>query len=105
MAVIEATTETFDELIQTEYAVVDFYGDHCGACAFTAPFFREAADDMAMIRFIKVNTTTYPEFARRFGISGIPAFLYFRDGRQVHRSEGGMERPQINKNLAQMMYE
>ena len=27
MAVIEATAETFDELIKTEYAVVDFYGD------------------------------------------------------------------------------
>jgi thioredoxin 1 len=105
MAVIEATAETFDELIKTEYAVVDFYGDHCGACAYTAPFFREAADDMGLIRFIKVNTTAYPEFTKRFDISGIPTFLYFRNGEQVHRSEGGMERSGINENLARMMYE
>ena len=37
MAVIEATPENFDQLVQTEYAMVDFYGDHCGACDFTAP--------------------------------------------------------------------
>ena len=45
MAVIEATSENFDELIQTaEYAVVDFYGDHCGACVATAPYYREGMD-------------------------------------------------------------
>ena len=32
MAIIEATSATFDKLIDTEYAVVDCYGDHCGAC-------------------------------------------------------------------------
>lgn len=49
MAVIEATPENFDQLVQTEYAMVDFYGDHCGACVFTAPFYRQAADEMAFV--------------------------------------------------------
>ena len=31
MAVIEATSENFDELVNSaEYVMVDFYGDHCG---------------------------------------------------------------------------
>ncbi len=105
MAVIEATAETFDELIQTEYAMVDFYGDHCGACAFTAPFFREVSDDLAMIRFIKVNTTRYPEFTKRFDISGIPVFLCFRNGELTHRKDGAMDRETILASLAKMMYE
>ena len=56
MTVIEATAQNFDQLIQGEYVMVDFYGDHCGACAFTAPFLRQAASDMAYITFVKVNT-------------------------------------------------
>jgi len=104
MALIEATDKDFDELIQTEYAVVDFYGDHCGACTFTAPYFREAADDMAFIRFIKVNTSRYPELAKRFDIKGIPAFFYFYNGEVVHKSVGGMTTKEIRKQVAAMLY-
>ena len=54
MAIIEATGENFDELVNSaEYVMVDFYGDHCGACVATAPYYREVADDMAFIRFIR----------------------------------------------------
>ncbi len=104
MAVIEATSENFDALIQAEYAVVDFYGDHCGACTFTAPYFREAADDMAFIRFIKVNTSLYPELAKRFEVKGIPAFFYFSKGELVHKSVGGMTTEEIHKQIAAMLY-
>lgn len=62
MAVIEATNENFDELIrEKDYAMVDFYGDHCSACVFTAPCLRDVADDLAEIQFVKVNTSTCPE--------------------------------------------
>lgn len=104
MALMEATERDFDELIQTEYAVVDFYGDHCGACAFTAPYFREAADDMAFIRFIKVNTSRYPGLAKRFDVKGIPAFFYFCNGEVVHKSVGGMTIKEIRENVAKMLY-
>lgn len=105
MAVIEATSENFDELIQTaEYAVVDFYGDHCGACVGTAPHYREVADDMAFIRFIQVNTSVYRKLARRFKIMGIPAFRYFKNGELIHESTGGMDVAGIHKELAKMLY-
>ena len=90
MAVLEATPENFDELIQAEYAMVDFYGDHCGACAFTAPFYRQAADQMAYLKFIKVNTSAYPELGKRFDVVGLPTFLYFHRGQgdlSLHRRD------------------
>lgn len=104
MAVIEATEQGFDELIKEGYSMVDFYGDHCGACVFTAPHFREAADDMAFIKFIKVNTSQYPKMAERFDIIGLPTFLYFCDGEIVHRSDGGMDLRRIQEELAAMLY-
>ena len=60
MAVIETTSENFDEMVNSaEYVMVDFYGDHCGACVGTAPYYREVADDMAFIKFLQVNTSVY----------------------------------------------
>ena len=104
MAVIEATEQNLDELLNTEYAVVDFYGEHCGACVFTAPYYRAAADDLGMIRFIKLNTSQYPRVAQRFEISALPTFLYFRNGQIVHKSVGGMDRKLIDQQVAAMLY-
>lgn len=104
MAVIEATEQNLDELLNAQYAVVDFYGEHCGACVFTAPFYRAAADELAMIRFIKLNTSEFPKVAQRFGISALPTFLYFRNGEIVHKSIGGMDRKMIDQQVAAMLY-
>lgn len=105
MAIIEATSENFEELVNSaEYVMVDFYGDHCGACAWTAPYYREVADDMAFIRFIQVNTSKYRELAKRFKIMGIPAFRYFHNGELVHKSVGGMDTGMIHEQIANMLY-
>ncbi len=104
MTVIEATTENFDQLIQDEYVMVDFYGEHCGACVFTAPYLRQAASDMAYITFVKVNTTYQPELAKRFDIKALPTFVYFREGKEVYRKVGGMDLEAIHAELAQMLY-
>ena len=101
MAVIEATNENFDELIrEKDYAMVDFYGDHCSACVFTAPCLR----DVAEIQFVKVNTSTCPELAKRFDIKGLPTFLYFYKGEQVQRNDGGMDRNMILEKISGMLY-
>ena len=98
MAVIEATNENFDELIrEKDYAMVDFYGDHCSACVFTAPCLRDVADDLAEIQFVKVNTSTCPEL-------GLPTFLYFYKGEQVQRNDGGMDRNMILEKISGMLY-
>lgn len=105
MAVIEAKDTDFDELVKEGYAIVDFYGDHCGACVFSAPHFREAADDMAFIKFIKVNTSVYPKMAERFEIIGLPTFLCFYNGEVIHRTEGGMDQNRLRAELAVMLYQ
>ena len=104
MTVIDATAQNFDQLIQGEYVMVDFYGDHCGACVFTAPFLRQAASDMAYITFVKVNTTHQPELAKRFDIKALPTFVYFRKGNEVYRNAGSMDLETIHKELSKLLY-
>ena len=101
MAVIEATSENFDELVNSaEYVMVDFYG----ACVGTAPYYREVADDMAFIKFLQVNTSVYRDLAKRFRIMGIPAFRYFHNGELVHKSVGGMDTERIHEQLSELLY-
>lgn len=104
MAVYEATSKNIDELLQTDYAVIDFYGDHCGACVVLEPVYNEASNDLAMIRFIKANVDQDRELGERFNIKALPTLLFFRNGQVVHKGSGAMERKTLNSHIAKMLY-
>ncbi len=100
----EATAATLDSLIDTEYAVVDCYGDFCGACVMLEPVYQAAAADLAGIEFIEINITHEWDVAERFGVDAMPTLLFFRKGKEVHRIEGSMDREELNRQLAVMLY-
>ncbi len=105
MAILHATKDNFDELIRTDYAVVDFYGDFCGACVELAPIFTAASNDYAVLRFLKVNTSEERELSERFDIHYIPTTIYFRNGEPVHRAVGSMDRETLDQFIAALLYE
>ncbi|MCI9337166.1 MAG: thioredoxin family protein [Lachnospiraceae bacterium] len=102
--VYEATAANYDEQLKAEFVVVDFYGDHCGACVYLAPFYQEAANDMPYIRFVKINISQYPEIGKRYRIKGVPTLKFFRNGEEVHEALGGRDREMLNAELAKMLY-
>lgn len=102
---IEANVENFDGILDCDYAVVDCYGDFCAACVLLEPIYAAAANDMAFVRFARVNLSEYPEIAERYKINAMPTLLFFRNGELVHRVIGSMERDELNGHLAQMLYQ
>ncbi len=105
MAVIEATEQNYDELLKEEYVIVDYYGEHCGACVALEPVYREAANDMPGIQFLKINVTHNPSIGKRYQIKGVPTMKFFRDGEIVHEATGSMNRETLNSHIAAMLYE
>lgn len=105
MAVYEATTETFDELLDTDYAVVDFYGTFCGPCKALLPIYEAASDDFLVLRFIKVNVDHHQKLQERFDITGVPTLLFFRNGQYVHKATGYMPREILNGHIAKLLYD
>lgn len=105
MAVYEATNENFDELIQTAYAVVDFYGTYCGPCKAMEPAYNEISDDLALIRFMKVNVDHVPELGDRFHIRAVPTLLFFRDGQLFFEDSGSKDRKALDGCVSRLLYE
>ena len=83
---IEATAENFDALLtQDEQLVVAyFWGTDCVNCEV---FARELPVLMPQVpsnvRFLKVNAYEDMDLARRYGLFGVPAFLFFRKGKLI----------------------
>ena len=85
------TEENFQEnVLEAEQPVlVDFWAPWCGPCNMLTPVIESVAEEMGGKAVVgKVNVTEEPEIAEQYKISAIPALLFFRDGKVVHKLEG-----------------
>ncbi|KAI8965524.1 thioredoxin-like protein [Daldinia sp. FL1419] len=70
----------------TTYVAVDFYADWCGPCKVIAPHYESLAKQYGapgVLAFAKVNVDTAQDAARAFGVTAMPTFMFFKQGRQV----------------------
>lgn len=100
MAEIIITTENFKDevLLSGKPVLVDFWASWCGPCMMLAPVIEEIANENAStLKVGKVNVDEFPELAMQFGISSIPAVLYFEGGKLVDTSVGYVPKENIEK--------
>jgi len=71
--------------------IIDYSAQWCGPCRMMAPIFERLARDFAgKIVFGKIDVDEEPEIARSFGITAVPTFIIFRDGKPVERVLGAV---------------
>ena len=86
--------EEFEKEVLTskEPVLVDFYADWCGPCRMLAPVMDEISKDH---KVFKVNTDEEEELAMEYGIMSIPCVIAFKDGVEINRSIGLVDKDTI----------
>lgn len=106
MASVEIKSlKELETYIQDGYSILDCYGDFCSACVLLEPVLQAAISEMSCIHFAKVNISQYNEFAEKFNINAMPTLLFFKDGKEVHRVCGSMDREMLNQHISTMLYQ
>ena len=82
--VIEATDESFDEVISGGITLVDFWAEWCGPCKTFIPVLEDLASKNENIKVIKVDVEKCPDTASKMNIRSVPTITFFKDGDEGH---------------------
>ena len=100
---ITLTKDNFEaEVLKSDKPVlVDFWAPWCGPCRMLAPILAEIAEEKAdTVKVGKVNVDEEPDLAAKYGISGIPAILLFKNGQVAATSVGFKPKPELEAFIA-----
>ena len=81
----------FNEEIQGELVVVDFFATWCGPCKMISPILEKVASEHPEVKVIKVDVDDFTNIAREYGVSSIPTLILFKNGELVDRKVGFMD--------------
>ena len=82
---MEATRESFDELVENGTTLVDVWGPDCRPCLALMPHVEKVAQSREDLRVVKLEAPKARRVCIRLGVHGLPTFLLMRDGSEVAR--------------------
>lgn len=94
MEYIKSVSE-FNELIQNEKVLVDFYAEWCGPCQMLGKVLEEVDKERDDIKIVKVNTDDFLSLAKEFKIMSIPAVKVFENGKVIKEKVGFMTKNEL----------
>lgn len=86
MSVISGNEKDFNELINKDLILVDFYATWCGPCKMLGPVLESLED----IEVLKIDVDECPELARKYGIMSVPTLMLFKNGDLKAKQSGFM---------------
>ena len=90
---LEFTDSNFktDVLDSNKLTVVDFWAEWCGPCRAIGPIIEELGKEYeGRVNVGKVNVDHNSEVSINYGITSIPAILFFKNGEVVDKQVGAV---------------
>jgi len=95
MEIIHGNENNFNDLINDEVVLVDFYATWCGPCRMLGPVLEELADDRSNIKIVKIDVDENQALAKNYGIMSVPTLILFKNGNLVDTKHGFMPKDEL----------
>jgi len=100
MSVISGNINNFEkEVINSDKKVlVDFNASWCGPCRMLAPIVEEISERKD-IKVVSIDVDEEENLAQEYGVSSIPCLVVFKDGKEINRNVGFIQKDEIEDML------
>ena len=95
--IVELDNENFIKETSSGLKLVDFYTTWCSYCKNQNPILEELSTSGIWIG--KLDCDKYPEIAKKYGISGFPSFILFKNGVASAQFAGFHDKTQMLNKL------
>ena len=97
----EITDTTFNEVLEQEKAIVDFWAEWCGPCKILGPRFEELSQEMTDIKFYKLDVDANQQTSSQFGVRSIPTLLLFKKGEKIGEIIGAYPKDMMKEKITE----
>lgn len=100
--VINSSEFQKDVLNSNETILVDFFAEWCGPCKMVAPVLEELSIELeGKAKIFKVDVDKSGDLAGKYGITGVPTLIIFKDGKVVDKMVGFQPKEILKSRLQQ----
>jgi thioredoxin 1 len=106
MSIVHITDSNFNEEVVNSSipVIIDFWAPWCGPCQMMGPVFEEISKDYeGKLKFVKVNTENNSNISSQFNITGIPALIITKQGKEVNRLVGFMPKEILKQKINELL--
>lgn len=88
---------SFNTIIDSKTPVlVDFYANWCGPCKTLSPILKQVKDSLGdAIKIVKIDVDKNQPLAAKYNVRGVPTLLLFKNGKQVWRQSGVLQKAEL----------
>lgn len=93
----------FKDIINSEIPVlVDFFADWCGPCKMLAPILTDVKSTVGdKVKIVKIDVDKNQPLASRYQVRGVPTLILFKNGKQLWRQSGVLQKDELVSILNQ----
>lgn len=102
----EVGAEEFERFGKEGVVLADFFSATCGPCKMLSFVLKDVEKTLGdQVKILKINFEEQKELTERYGVTGYPTLVFFRNGEEKKRLQGLQQKPVILKELETLLQE